>query len=141
MEATTTEAIGLSVELRYLIYVSLWLAVLWIPYILAHINEVGIRQALSYTDNEIAMPMWARRLKRAHYNLVENIVPFAVAVGAGEILNIHTGTTAACALVFLIARLVHPFAQMAALWGTRTVTFAVGWLAMVIYLLAILGWA
>jgi uncharacterized membrane protein YecN with MAPEG domain len=96
--------------------------------------------ALGYADTESAMPVWARRLKRAHYNLVENIVPFAVAVGAGEILNIHTSITATCALVFLIARLVHPFAQAFAIWGTRTAAFAVGWAAMVVYLIAILGW-
>jgi uncharacterized MAPEG superfamily protein len=136
----TTESMGLSIELRYLIYVSLWLSVLWIPYILAHINQVGLVKALSYRDVEMAMPAWAGRLKKAHYNLVENIVPFAVAVGAGEILNVHTTTTAACALIFLIARIIHPFAQVAGIWGTRTLTFAVGWLAVIVYLLAILGW-
>ena len=135
-----TDAVGLSIELRYLIYACLWLAVLWIPYILAHIGKVGIVQALGYAEGDVAMPVWARRLKRAHYNLVENIVPFAVAVGAGEILNVHNNLTATCALIILIARLVHPFAQVAAIWGTRTVTFAVGWVAMMIYLLAIIGW-
>jgi uncharacterized MAPEG superfamily protein len=136
----TSQSTGLSVELRYLIYLSLWLSVLWIPYILAHIRQVGLVEAFSYLEGEPGMPPWARRLKRAHYNLVENIVPFAVAVGAGEILGVHTTTTAACALIFLIARLVHPFAQVAAIWGTRTLTFAVGWLAIIVYLLAILGW-
>jgi len=137
---TSAGAVSLSIELRYLIYVSLWLAVLWVPYILAHISQVGVVTALGYSDAELAMPVWARRLKRAHYNLVENIVPFAVAVGAGEILNIHTSITATCALVFLIARLVHPFAQVLAIWGTRTASFAVGWVAVVVYLLAIFGW-
>ena len=131
---------GLSIELRYLIYASLWLAILWIPYILAHLSSVGVVRALSYSDGVLEMPVWAQRLKKAHYNLVENIVPFAVAVGSGEILGIHTETTAACALVFLLARIAHPFAQVFAIWGTRTAAFAVGWLAVVIYLLAILGW-
>ena len=135
-----SQSTGLSVELRYLIYLSLWLSVLWIPYILAHIRQVGLIKALSYAEGEPGMPIWARRLKRAHYNLVENIVPFAVAVGGGEILDIHTATTATCALVFLVARMVHPFAQVAAIWGTRTLTFAVGWLAIIVYLLVLLGW-
>jgi uncharacterized membrane protein YecN with MAPEG domain len=131
---------GVSIELRYLIYACLWLLVLWVPYILAHISAVGVVKALGYSDEPLEMPVWAQRLKRAHYNLVENIVPFAVAVGAGEVLDIHTETTAACALVFLLARLVHPFAQVAAIWGTRTAAFAVGWVAVVIQLLAIIGW-
>lgn len=140
MEPSTAGAAGLSIELRYLIYVSLWLLVLWIPYILAHIGQVGPVKALAYSDGELEMPVWARRLRKAHYNLVENIVPFAVAVGAGEILNIHTATTAACALIFLLARLAHPFAQVLAIWGTRTAAFAVGWVAVIVYLLAIMGW-
>ena len=134
------EAAGLSIELRYLIYVSLWLLVLWIPYVLANISTVGMVKALGYTDEPMEMPLWAHRLKRAHYNLVENIVPFAVAVGAGEVLGIHTETTATCALVFLIARLAHPFTQVMAIWGTRTLAFAAGWAAVGIYLMAIMGW-
>ncbi|NND50421.1 MAG: MAPEG family protein [Rhizobiales bacterium] len=134
------EAVSLSIELRYLIYVSLWLVILWVPYVLAHIVTVGPVKAFGYSDEPMAMPLWAQRLKRAHYNLVENIVPFAVAVGAGEILNVHTQTTATCALVFVIARVAHPFTQVLAIWGTRTLAFAAGWLALVIYLFAIMGW-
>ena len=36
----------------------------------------------------------------AHYNLVENIPLFAIAVMAGELRGIHTVVTAACAMVF-----------------------------------------
>ena len=134
------DTVSLSIELRYLIYVSLWLRVLWVPNVLAHIATVGVVKALGYSDEPMAMPLWAQRLKRAHYNLVENIVPFAVAVGAGEVLDIHTETTATCALVFLIARFAHPLTQMLAIWGTRTLAFAAGWLAVVFYLMALMGW-
>ena len=134
------EAVGLSIELRYLLYTCLWLIVLWVPYILAHIARVGLVAALSYSDEPLEMPVWAQRLKKAHYNLVENIAPFAVVVLAGELMGVHSSTTATCALVFLIARFVHPFAQMAAIWGTRTIAFAVGWAAVLIYLMALLGW-
>ena len=50
------------------------------------------------------MPPWAARLKRAHYNLMENIPLFVIAVIAGELRGIHTG----------VARLRHGF-----LLGTR----------------------
>jgi uncharacterized MAPEG superfamily protein len=127
----------LSIELRYLIYVAVLLAVIWVPYILSHITQVGLVKALSYT-NEDAMPGWAKRLKKAHYNLVENIPLFAVAVIAGEIANVHTGTTALCAMVFFWARVAHPIAQMAQIWGTRTAAFFIGWAAVVIQLFAVL---
>lgn len=127
----------LSTELRYLIYTAILLLVLWIPYIIAELKMTGIGKALSYPD-ERTLPLWARRLKRAHYNLVENIGPFAVAVLAGEWLGIHTPLTAACAMIFFWARLAHPIMQVARIWGTRTATFAVGVGATLVYLVAIL---
>ena len=127
----------LSTELRYLIYAAILLAVIWVPYILAHINQVGLAKALSY-PREAEMPDWAARLKRAHYNLVENIPLFAIAVLAGELMNVHTRTTAACAMIFYWARVAHPIAMIAQVWGMRTLAFAVGWAAVVVHLLAVL---
>ena len=128
----------LSVELRYLIYIALVMAIIWVPYILAHIGQVGLTKALAY-GREDQMPVWASRLKRAHTNLVENVPLFAIAVLAGEFANVHTSVTAACAMIFFWARLVHPFTMIAGIWGTRTLAFAVGWVAVVIYLFAVLG--
>ena len=128
---------ALSVELRYLIYVAILLAVIWIPYIVAHVMQVGLQRALAYNDDE-AMPPWARLIKRAHYNLVENVPLFVIAVLAGELANVHTATTAACAMVFFWARVVHPFAMVAKIWGLRTVVFTIGWIAVVVHLFVVL---
>lgn len=128
---------ALSVELRYLVYVAILLAVIWIPYILAHVMQVGPMKAFSYTDDD-EMPAWAKQLKRAHYNLVENVPLFAIAVLAGEFTNVHTTTTAACAMVFFWARVVHPFAMVSGIWGARTAVFTVGWVAVVVHLFAVL---
>ena len=127
----------LSTELRYLIYTAILMLMLWIPYIIAELKMTGIGKALSYPD-ERTLPKWGQRLKRAHYNLVENVGPFAVAVLAGEWLGIHTPLTAACAMIFFWARLAHPIMQVARIWGTRTATFAVGVGATLVYLVAIL---
>ena len=128
---------ALSIELRYLIYVATIMAFIWVPYILAHIAQVGLVTALSYPE-KTEMPAWAARLKRAHHNLVENIPLFAVAVLAGEFRNVHTATTAACAAIFFWARVAHPIAAVSHIWGTRTAAFAIGWAAVVVYLFAVL---
>ncbi len=128
---------SLSTELRYLIYSGFLMLALWVPYILAELKMTGIPKALSYPDERLLLK-WGVRLKCAHYNLVENIVPFAIAVIAGELLNVHTQVTAACAMVFFWARLLHPVAQVTRIWGTRTLTFAAGVAATTIYLLEIL---
>ena len=128
---------ALSLELRHLIYTALLLAVIWVPYILAHIAQVGPVVAFSYPER-VEMPDWAARLKRAHYNLVENIPLFAIAVIAGEFRGIHTGVTAACAMVFFWARVVHPVAVVFNVFGTRTAVFTIGWWAVVVYLFVVL---
>jgi uncharacterized MAPEG superfamily protein len=127
----------LSTELRYLIYTAMLMLVLWIPYILAELSGTGVVKALFYPD-ERTLPKWAERLKSAHYNLVENFAPFAVAVLAGEVLNVHNGLTVACAMIFFWARLVHPVAQVVRIWGTRTLSFAAGLAATLVYLFALL---
>lgn len=127
----------ISVELRYLVYVAILCAILWVPYILAHIMQVGVVKALSYPTT-VEMPDWAQRVKGAHYNLVENLIPFTAAVVAGEVLNVHTGVTAACAMVFFWARLLHPFAMASNIWGTRTILFFIGSVATIVYLIAVL---
>jgi uncharacterized MAPEG superfamily protein len=128
---------AISLELRYLIYTAILMAVIWMPYILAHIAQVGFVLALSYPER-MAMPPWAARLKRAHYNLLENIPLFAIAVMAGEFRGIHTAVTAACAMVFFWARVAHPVAAVSNIWGTRTAAFTVGWVAVLIHLFVVL---
>jgi len=128
---------ALSIELRYMLYAGLLMLVMWIPYILAQIARLGLVAALSYRDED-NMPDWAKRLKRAHYNLVENFAPFAAIVITAEIIDLHTAATATCAAVFYWARLVHPFAQIARVWGTRTLAFAVAWVATLVYLYLVL---
>ena len=128
---------AVSLELRYLIYTAILMAVIWMPYILAHIAQVGFVLALSYPER-VDMPPWAARLKRAHYNLVENIPLFAIAVMAGEFRGIHTAVTAACAMVFFWARVAHPVAAISNIWGTRTAAFTVGWVAVLIHLFVVL---
>jgi uncharacterized MAPEG superfamily protein len=128
---------ALSLELRYLIYTAILMGLLWIPYMVAHIAQVGPVLALSYPDR-VDMPAWAARLKRAHYNLLENIPLFAIAVMAGEFRDIHTSVTATCAMVFFWARVAHPLALVSNIWGTRTIVFTIGWMATLTYLIVVL---
>ncbi len=124
---------SLSIELRHLVYCGILMLVMWVPYILAELKLTGVVKALSYPD-ERPLPKWGQRLKHAHYNLVENVAPFAIAVLAGELMDVHTGVTAACAVVFFWARVLHPIAQVTRIWGTRTITFGAGVTATAVYL-------
>lgn len=128
---------ALSTELRYLIYTAILQLLIWVPYILAELKITGIPKALSYPDDR-RLPKWGQRLKAAHYNLVENMTPFAIAVLAGEWLGVHTTVTAACAMIFFWARVLHPIAQVTRIWGGRTVSFAAGVSATLVYFVELL---
>ena len=104
--------------------------VLWLPYILAHIVNVGLLPALTYRADDTPLPAWARRAKRAHYNAVENLVPFAALVIIAELTGAANGATAAAAITYFWARVAHYLLYAAGVPFGRTLTFAIGWLAM-----------
>ena len=63
---------------------------------------------------------------------------FIVAVLAGELQDVHTGVTIACARVFFWARIAHVVVAVSHFWGLRPLTFAIGWVATLVYLFTVL---
>ena len=105
-------------------------ALMWLPYILAHIFNVGLMPALTYRADDTPLPAWAARAKRAHYNAIENLAPFAALVVVAHLSGAANAATAAAAITYFLARLLHYGLYVARVPFGRTVTFAIGWLAM-----------
>ena len=103
---------------------------MWLPYILAHIVNVGPVAALTYKADDEPLPLWAARAKKAHYNAIENLVPFGALVVVAHIAGAANEATAAAAVVYFWARLAHYGLYVAGVPFGRTLTFATGWLAM-----------
>ncbi len=104
--------------------------VMWLPYILAHIVNVGLAAALTYKADDEPLPAWAARAKKAHYNAIENLAPFAALVVVAHLAGAANEATAAAAVVYFWARLAHYGLFVAGVPFGRTLTFAAGWLAM-----------
>lgn len=122
----------MNAELMYLVWITVFTAVLWIPYILDRIAVWGLADTVGYPDNPKLQSPWARRMKAAHANAVENLVIFASLVLAAHIAGISNGATVfACALYFW-ARIVHALCYTAALPWARTLAFAGGFVAQMI---------
>lgn len=113
-------------ELKYLTWSAVLTALLWIPYILNAIVRNGLTTAVAYPP-ALAMSPWAERLKKAHYNAVENLVVFASLVLVANALDISNNATTAAAAAYFWARLVHPVAYTLAIPWVRTLAFAVAW--------------
>lgn len=122
----------MNTELMYLVWITAFTAIMWIPYILDRIAVWGLADTVGYPDTPKAQSPWARRMKAAHANAVENLVIFAALVLAAHAAGISNGATVlACALYFW-ARIVHWFAYTAALPWARTLAFTGGFIAQMI---------
>jgi len=114
-------------ELKYLAYSAVLTSLLWIPYILNVIARNRLSDAVGYPTQPLAMAAWAERLKKAHYNAVENLVVFASLVLVANALDISNNATTSAAAAYFWARLVHPVAYTLGIPWVRTLSFAVAW--------------
>ncbi|HEX9790912.1 MAG TPA: MAPEG family protein [Kiloniellales bacterium] len=131
----------LSPELYWLTLTVLLTAIIWVPYILNRIMELGLWGALKTAGPDAhAKADWARRLQAAHVNAVENLVIFApLAIGV-HIMGLGTSLTALAAAVYFFTRLVHVVVYTLGIPVARTLSFAIGFIAQVILGFTLLGW-
>lgn len=120
----------MTTELSMLVWTAGLTALMWIPYILAHIVNVGLVPALTYRADGTPLPAWADRAKKAHYNAIENLAPFAALVIVAHLLSVSNAATASAAVVYFVARIAHYVLYILGVPFGRTLTFATGWFAM-----------
>ena len=95
----------MTLELEVLAWLSALTIFMWLPYILAHIVNVGLIPALTYKADGTSLPGWAERAKRAHNNAIENLVPFAALIIVAHLANATNEATASAATAFLWFRI------------------------------------
>jgi len=130
----------MNTELEMLTWVTALTIVLWVPYILAHIMNVGLLPALTYKGDGTPLPAWAARAKKAHANAVENLVPFAALILIAQHLGISNAATATTAVAYFWLRVAHYLMYSANIPFGRTLTFAGGWAAQLCILFQILSY-
>ncbi len=117
----------MTTELYWLVMTTLMTALLWVPYILNRMKEMGVWPAV-WNPHPDPRPkaQWAERLMRAHANAVENLVIFAPLVLALHVLGLSTTSTATASVVYFAARVAHVILYTFAVPLLRTVAFLVG---------------
>ncbi len=129
-------------ELTWLTATALITALMWVPYIVMLIGQMGLAAALTDPHHETGLEArWAQRAKRAHTNAVENLVVFAPLAVAVHLTGTSTTATATVCAVFFYSRLAHYVVYTAGIPVIRTLLFAVGWVCQMILALTLLGWA
>ena len=129
----------ISTEIYWLALTILITALIWLPYIVDRIVEHGLWTAVRNPQPD-APPKaaWAHRMMKAHANAVENLVIFAPLVLAVEVTGVASEATATACMVYFFARLAHLIIYVLGIPLLRTLAFAVGFLAQMTLLLALL---
>lgn len=132
----------MSPELYWVAAAALFTAVMWVPYILSLLSQMGVGAALADGEHDTALEApWAQRCKRAHVNAIENLAVFApLAIGV-HVAGLSSGTTATACAVYFFARVGHYVVYTAGMPYIRTPLFAIGWVCIVALGLTLLGGA
>ena len=126
-------------ELTYLAIITTITGLLWIPYVLDRFATWGIADTVGYPDTPKPQSPWARRMKAAHANAVENLVVFAALVLIAYAAGISNNLTILAASLYFWSRLVHVAAYTMALPWVRTLGFTGGFIAQAIFAWQILA--
>ncbi len=127
-------------ELFWLALTGVFTSVLWAPYILQLIYQLGIVDAV--WDPTGAHPHdadWALRAKRAHYNAVENLVVFGPLAIIVHLLELGNTVTAMACAVYFSARVAHFIIHTLAIPVIRTVVYLIGFGAQSVLALRVFG--
>jgi len=89
-------------------------------------------------DSTFTVPAWIERTRRAHANMVENLIPFACLVLVAHVGGKANASTAFAAQLFLAARVLYTLVYMAGIPLLRTLIFAIAVLADFLILMQIL---
>ncbi len=89
-------------------------------------------------DTVFEVPPWLARLRRAHWNMVENLAPFACLVLVAHVAGKNNAWTAFAAELFFASRVVYTLVYTAGIVYLRTLVFAVAVTADFLILLQLL---
>lgn len=94
----------------------------------------GIEWGFGNRDKPFELPPWAARAKRAHMNLLENLVPFAVLVLVAHGSGKANDMTALGATIFFWSRLAYAVIYTAGITYVRTAVFFGGTFGLLLIL-------
>lgn len=121
----------MTTELIYLVLTMILASSLWIPYVIGvtrYPEQAGDAFARPATLSQL--PDWVQRAHRAHLNILETAMPFAILVLLAQILNVSTMVTVIAAGAFFWLRVVHAAGMISGVirFPVRPIIFTLSWL-------------
>jgi uncharacterized MAPEG superfamily protein len=125
----------MTTELTYLTLTALLAASMWIPYVIGISTDPSEEEAFARPAQIANLRPWVQRAHRAHLNLLEQAMPFAVLVLIAHASGLSNTTTALAAAVFFWARVVHAIGMISGMarLPVRPIIYTVGWVCILIF--------
>ena len=113
-------------ELMYLVWSAALTVVLVVIAVVGATAEVGLPKLAGNRDGGLPeMTGWAGRAARAHRNMLESLILFAILVFTAHIAGIHNAMTLLGAQLFFWGRVAHGAIYIAGIPWLRTAAWAV----------------
>jgi uncharacterized MAPEG superfamily protein len=128
----------MTTELFWLLLTAILAACLWIPFIVGvnlQPESSSEQDSFIVPPDPLKMPPWIARSYRAHQNLLEQFLPFAVIVLIGNAQGISNSITQTCVIIFFWLRVAHAIGMITA-WARlpiRPIIFTTAWLVIMVY--------
>ena len=128
----------MSPDLKYLLFSTI-LCFVQVLIAAAGANQaVGLPTLAGNREGLPAITGWAGRAKRAHLNMIENLVLFAALVLIAAVAGKANAMTAMGAMIFFWARLAYAVIYVAGISWLRTVAWFVGVIGMALIAIELL---
>jgi uncharacterized MAPEG superfamily protein len=127
----------MQIELLFLALSAALCLVLTVPYTTALVLKLGIPVMVGNREDFPALEGWVGRARRAHANMVENLVPFAALIIVGAATGKLGQGTAIGAQLFFWGRVAHASAYIAGIPWLRTAAFLTSYAGMILIFIAL----
>jgi uncharacterized MAPEG superfamily protein len=124
-------------ELKWLMYTALLAGSLWIPFIAGvNVTDFANKDQLFIRPPDASqMKPWVHRSLRAHQNLLEQLLSFAIVVLVGAVSHVSTSITVACSITFFWLRISHAIGMISGLarLPLRPMIYVAGWIVTLVF--------
>jgi uncharacterized MAPEG superfamily protein len=127
----------MTTELDYLVASAALTFVLVLIAVLGAMFEVGLPELAGNRETEPKVGGWAGRAQRAHRNMLENLVLFAILVLVAHAAGVSDGTTRLGAALYFWGRFAHAAVYIAGIPWVRTAAFGVSVVGLVLLFAAL----
>ncbi len=128
----------MTAELMYLVWSVALTFIIMLIAMLGATAEVGLPKLAGNREDMPRIGGWAGRATRAHLNMLESLVLFAILVLVAQAANIHNGSTLLGVQLFFWGRVAHAVIYIAGLPWLRTAAWAVSVAGLIMLFAAVI---